>query len=110
MTIACVAACLAVAACGSDGNPSAGAAGPAKKGTGSVNGGGKEIVLYNQTRAAPYLVVFDDTAKAEARRLGYKLRIIELPDVNQTTQDALVRQFLASGDKPAAIIWWPANV
>jgi ribose transport system substrate-binding protein len=107
--IACVAACLAVAACGSGGNSSTGAGGAAKKGTGSVKGGGKEIVLFSQTRAAPYLVVFDNTVTAEARRLGYKVRIIELPDVNQTTQDGLVRQFLASGDKPAAILWWPAN-
>jgi ABC-type sugar transport system substrate-binding protein len=108
--IACVAACMAVAACGSNSSSSAGTGAPAKKGTGSVKGDGKEIVLFSQTRAAPYLVVFDNTVKAEARRLGYKLKIIEVPDVNQTTQDGLVRQFIASGDKPAAIIWWPANV
>jgi ribose transport system substrate-binding protein len=104
-----VAGCVALAACGSSGGSSAGATAAQSKGTGSVKGGGKEIVLFSQTRAAPYLVVFDDTATAEARRLGYKLKIIETPDVNQTTQDGLARQFLASGDKPAAILWWPAN-
>jgi ABC-type sugar transport system substrate-binding protein len=104
-----VAACAALAACGSSGGSSAGATAASSKGTGSVKGGGKEIVFFSQTRATPYFVHFDDTAKAEARRLGYKLKIIETPDVDQTTQDGLVRQFLASGDKPAAILWWPTN-
>jgi ABC-type sugar transport system substrate-binding protein len=104
-----VAACVALAACGSSGGSSAGATAASSNGTGSIKGGGKEIVLFGQTRATPYVGHFDDTAKAEARRLGYKLKIIETPDVDQTTQDGLVRQFLSSGDKPAAILWWPAN-
>jgi ABC-type sugar transport system substrate-binding protein len=109
VALAGVAACVALAACGSSGGSSAAASAASFKGTGSVNGGGKEIVLFSQTRAAPYLVNFDKTATAEARRLGYKMKIIETPDVDQTTQDGLVRQFIASGDKPAAILWWPSN-
>jgi ribose transport system substrate-binding protein len=109
--LASAAACLALAACGSSssGGAATGATEASSKGPGSLQGGGKEIVLFSQTRAAPYLIHFDATATAEARRLGYKLKIIETPDVDQTTQDGLVRQFLASGDKPAAILWWPSN-
>jgi ABC-type sugar transport system substrate-binding protein len=106
--LAGVAAGAALAACGSSGGASSATA-ASSKGTGSLKGGGKEIVFFSQTRAGPYVGRFDDTATAEARRLGYKLKIIETPDVDQTTQDGLVRQFLASGDKPAAILWWPAN-
>ena len=103
--VASVVTCVALAACGSSDEDSA----VRSEGTGSLDGGGKEIVLFGQTRATPFVANFDKAAEAEARRLGYKLRIIETPDVNQTTQDGLVRQFLASGDKPAAFIWWPAN-
>jgi ABC-type sugar transport system substrate-binding protein len=103
--VASVVTCVALAACGSSEEGSA----VRSEGTGSLEGGGKEIVLFGQTRATPFIANFDKAAEAEAERLGYKLRIIETPDVNQTTQDGLVRQFLASGDKPAAFIWWPAN-
>lgn len=105
VAVASVVTCVALAACGSSEEDSA----VRSEGTGSLDGGGKEIVLFGQTRATPFIALFDKAAEEEARRLGYKLRIIETPDVNQTTQDGLVRQFLASGDKPAAIIWWPAN-
>jgi ABC-type sugar transport system substrate-binding protein len=105
--LAALGVCAALGACGSGGGSSGTAA--AQKGSGSLNGGGKEIVLFGQTSATPYIGFFNTAAKAEAKRLGYKLRIIETPDVDQTTQDGLVRQFLASGDKPAAIVWWPAN-
>jgi ABC-type sugar transport system substrate-binding protein len=47
-------------------------------------------------------------AKAEAKKQGYDLKIVE-NNFDQNQQNVQVQQQLASGQKPAAYVWWPAD-
>jgi ABC-type sugar transport system substrate-binding protein len=75
----------------------------------SIDGHGRQIVFFSQTHATPFTTGLEAAVNAEASRLDYTVKIIETPDVDQTTEDGLVRQYVASGAKPAAFLYWPAN-
>ena len=45
-------------------------------------------------------------AEDEAEKLGYKLTVFQ-HNFSQPEQDQQVQQYIASGAKPAAIIFWP---
>jgi len=47
-------------------------------------------------------------AKAEAKKQGYDLKIVE-NNFDQNQQNVQVQQQLASGQKPTAYVWWPAD-
>jgi ABC-type sugar transport system substrate-binding protein len=94
-----------LAAC-SSGHSSATGSGSA---SGSTNGHGRQIVFFSQTHATPFTAGLEAAVNSEASRLGYTVKIIETPDVDQTTEDGLVRQYVSSGAKPAAFLYWPAN-
>lgn len=47
-------------------------------------------------------------AKAEAKKQGYDLKIVE-NNFDQNQQNVQVQQQLASGQKPVAYVWWPAD-
>ena len=75
--------------------------------SGSLKGNGKQVVFFSLQRAAsPYIGTLQDAAKQQAEDLGYKIKIVETP-FDQSVQNQQAQQFVASGQKPAAILWWP---
>lgn len=76
------------------------------QGTGTVQGDGKELVMYTITASNVYGANQIKGAEAEAAKLGYKLTVFQ-NNFSQPEQDQQVQQYIASGAKPAAIIFWP---
>jgi ABC-type sugar transport system substrate-binding protein len=95
---------LGLVACGDDDD--GGGGGSASGGSGSLQGGGKELVMFTMTSSNVYGANQIAGAKKQAEDLGYKLKVYE-NTFSQPEQDQQVQQYIASGAKPAAIIWWP---
>jgi ABC-type sugar transport system substrate-binding protein len=98
-------------ACGDDDDDDGGGGGggsseQSDSGGGSVQGNGEEIVMFTMTSSNVYGANQIAGAKQEAEELGYKLKVYE-NTFSQPEQDQQVQQYIASGAKPAAIIWWP---
>jgi ABC-type sugar transport system substrate-binding protein len=66
----------------------------------------KELVMFTMTSTNVYGANQIKGAKREAARLGYNLKVYENL-FSQPQQDQQVQQYLASGAKPAAVIFWP---
>src|SRR3712207_6045492 len=77
----------------------------AAQGTGKVEGEGKELVMYTITASNVYGANQIKGAEAEAKKLGYKLTVFQ-NNFSQPEQDRQVQQYIASGAKPAAVIFW----
>ncbi|GAA1871708.1 hypothetical protein GCM10009836_60700 [Pseudonocardia ailaonensis] len=105
LTSGLAALAVLVAACG--GAP---AAGGAASPSGSLDGAGKEIVFFGLTDQVAYNRLQNEAVQEQAKQMGFTYRAILTPQLDQTVQDGLVRQFVASGDKPAAILWFPVDV
>ena len=73
---------------------------------GSIQGDGKELVMFTITASNVYGANQIKGAQAEAAKLGYKLTVFQ-NNFSQPEQDQQVQQYIASGAKPAAIIFWP---
>lgn len=73
---------------------------------GAIQGDGKELVMYTITASNVYGANQIKGAEAEAKKLGFKLTIFQ-NNFSQPEQDQQVQQYIASGAKPAAIIFWP---
>jgi ribose transport system substrate-binding protein len=100
---------LFLAACGDDddsGDGGGNGGGGAASESGSIKGNGEEIVMFTMTSSNVYGANQIAGARQEAKELGYKLRVYE-NTFSQPEQDQQVQQYIASGAKPAAIIWWP---
>jgi ABC-type sugar transport system substrate-binding protein len=82
-----------------------GSASPAKGGSAKSNGS-KDLVLFTMTSTNVYGANQIKGAKREAAKLGYTLKVYENM-FSQPQQDQQVQQYLASGAKPAAIVFWP---
>ena len=96
-------------ACGDDDDDGGGGGGGAAEesaGSGSIKGNGEEIVMFTMTTSNVYGAVQVAGAREEAEALGYKLKVYE-NNFSQPEQDQQVQQYLASGAKPPAIIYWP---
>jgi ABC-type sugar transport system substrate-binding protein len=99
-------------ACGDDDDDDGGGGGSGGSeqsdsgGSGSVQGNGEEIVMFTMTSSNVYGANQIAGAKEEAEALGYELKVYE-NTFSQPEQDQQVQQYIASGAKPAAIIWWP---
>lgn len=93
--------------CSSD-SSAPGTSGSDGSGTGELDGNGQSIVVFMPSTATIYMKDWADSAKQEAEDLGYELKIFENKS-DQTEEDQQVQQFLATGEVPAAFIWWPAN-
>lgn len=78
----------------------------AAEGTGSVQGEGKELVMFTITASNVYGANQIKGAEAEAAKLGYKLTVFQ-NNFSQPEQDQQVQQLVASGREPAAVIFWP---
>jgi ABC-type sugar transport system substrate-binding protein len=74
-----------------------------------LKGDGREIVLFSLSDANTFVAKFNESAAAEAKRLGYGFRKIATNDLDQTSQDANVRQYISSGAKPAAVLFFPVS-
>ena len=75
-------------------------------GTGSLQGNGAELVMFTMTASNVYGANQIKGAEEEAKKLGYKLKVFQ-HNFSQPEQDQQVQQYIASGAKPAAIIFWP---
>lgn len=71
-----------------------------------VKGDGKELVMFTITASNVYGANQIKGAEAEAEKLGYKLTVFQ-NNFSQPEQDKQVQQYIASGAKPAAVIFWP---
>jgi ABC-type sugar transport system substrate-binding protein len=98
------AAAMTLAACGGAGG--SGSGGGAGKATGSLDGHGKTLMVFMPSTSNIYLKDFLSALKQEASSLNYKTQVIQ-NQFDQTQEDQQVQQYVASGQKPAAIIWWP---
>lgn len=67
-----------------------------------------EVVMFSPTSSHPYLAAAIAGATEQLEADGYTLTAVE-NNFDQTEQDTQVQQYLASGEKPAGIIWWPAD-
>ena len=72
----------------------------------SARSGDKDLVMFVMTSTNVYGANQIKGAKQEAKRLGYNLKVYEHM-FSQPQQDQQVQQYLASGAKPAAVIFWP---
>lgn len=97
---------IGLAACSS--GTGGGGGGDAVTGTGSLDGGGATIVVFMPTTSNVYLGADADAIKAQAADLNYKVKIIE-NNFDQNEEDQQVQQFLATGEKAAAFLYWPAS-
>ncbi|MCO4239522.1 sugar ABC transporter substrate-binding protein [Pseudarthrobacter sp. MDT3-28] len=97
------------AACGTNGNPSPGAnAGTQAAGTGSIDGGGALLKVFMPSTSNVYLAAASQSIKDEAKSLNYTVNIVE-NNWDQTEQDQQVQEWLATGERAAAVLMWPAG-
>ena len=72
----------------------------------TLDGGGADMVMFTITATNVYGANQIKGAQDEAANLNYKLTVYQ-NSFSQPEQDQQVQQLVASGMKPAAIIWWP---
>jgi ABC-type sugar transport system substrate-binding protein len=96
------ASALALTACGGGSSSSSAASG------GAPDSGNKKLVMFLPSTSNVYLAADVKGAKEEAASLGYELKVIE-NNFDQAEEDQQVQQYLAGGEKPAAVLWWPAS-
>ena len=76
--------------------------------SGSLDGNGQTIVMFMPSTATIYQSDEAASIKEETAKLGFEVKIFE-NKTDQTEQDQQVQQFIATGEVPAAFIWWPSN-
>lgn len=77
-------------------------------GSGSLDGNGQTIVAFMPTTAIAYVKDVSDTLKSEGEKHNFTVKVFE-NKLDQTEEDQQVQQYLATGEQPAAFIWWPSN-
>jgi ABC-type sugar transport system substrate-binding protein len=101
---------LGVVACGDDdegdANGGASTTDTESEGSGSLQGDGKELVLFTMTASNVYGAVQIAGAKKAAEELGYELKVFQ-NNFSQPEQDQQVQQYVATGAKPAATLIFP---
>jgi ABC-type sugar transport system substrate-binding protein len=95
-----------MAGCSSGGTASSAAS--EVTGSGSIQGEGGLLMVFMPSTSNVYLKAAAEAIKTEADELDYKVKIVE-NDFDQTEQDQQVQEFLATGDKAAAFLFWPAS-
>lgn len=86
--------------------PAAESAAEEPSATATLDGGGADMVMFTITATNVYGANQIKGAQDEAANLNYKLTVYQ-NSFSQPEQDQQVQQLIASGMKPAAIIWWP---
>jgi ABC-type sugar transport system substrate-binding protein len=100
---------LVATGCGDDDDDSGGGGGAAaesSEGTGSLQGDGKELVLFTMTASNVYGANQIAGAQKAADELGYELKVFQ-NNFSQPEQDQQVQQYVATGAKPAAALIFP---
>lgn len=96
---------LATSACGgADGN----GATTSVEGTGTLEGKGAELVVFLPSTSNVYVADAKKGIEAEAETLGFRTKFYE-NNFDQSQADRQVQQYLSTGDKPAAFLWWPPS-
>ncbi|WP_214104752.1 sugar ABC transporter substrate-binding protein [Acrocarpospora catenulata] len=110
-TAVTLALALGVAACGgqSSGSPSSSPVGSAGglgwKGTGDLKGSG-EIALFMPGAGLPFNTNFRNAVTELFKSYGYTVKAFENA-YDQSEQDRQVQQYLATGAKPAGVLFYP---
>lgn len=98
---------LVAVGCGDDDDGGSGAAAEETgEGTGSLQGDGKEIVMFTMTASNVYGANQIAGAQKAADELGYELKVFQ-NNFSQPEQDQQVQQYVATGAKPAAALIFP---
>lgn len=99
---------LVAIGCGDDDDGGGGGAASeaSGEGTGSLQGDGKDIVLFTMTASNVYGANQIAGAQKAADELGYKLKVFQ-NNFSQPEQDQQVQQYVATGAKPAAALIFP---
>ena len=95
---------VAATACSSTGGTGTTATG----GSGSINGNDATLVVFIPSTSNIYVADVKKGIETEALSLGYKTKFFE-NNFDQSQEDQQVQQYLATGEKPAAFLWWPAS-
>ncbi|GAA1001421.1 substrate-binding domain-containing protein [Subtercola frigoramans] len=98
---------VATAGCSTGGSSSSSTA-AAGSGSGTLDGKGALIKIFMPSTSNVYLAAAAKAAAAEAKTLGYTSSIIE-NNFSQTEEDQQVQEWLATGEKAAAVLIWPAS-
>jgi ABC-type sugar transport system substrate-binding protein len=105
------AACLTASACssGSTNNVASTGTAPTTSSTAkSLQGNGKLVVVFMLNPFGPYIQGDQDGIVNTLKKYGYRTKVLT-NNLSQSAQDQQVQQYLSSGEKPAAFIWWPTN-
>lgn len=96
------------AACSAGGASSAPTEQPSTvEGTGTLQGDGALLKVFMPSTSNVYLAAAVESIKAEAAELDYTVSIVE-NNWDQTEQDQQVQEWLSTGEKAAAVLFWPA--
>lgn len=97
------------AACSTSSSAAPGAtAGSQSSGTGTTDGGGALLKVFMPSTSNVYLAAASQSIKDEAKALNYTVNIVE-NNWDQTEQDQQVQEWLATGERAAAVLVWPAG-
>lgn len=107
VTAALVAGVVASGCGGTDDTAGSSASGP-DKARASLDGDGKTIVSFDLSKSFPWIAAEQKAARAEAARLGYKLKIIE-NGFDANLQNNQIQQYVSTGQAPAAFFWLPVD-
>jgi ABC-type sugar transport system substrate-binding protein len=99
-------AMLGLAACGSSGNSNNSSAATGASSTDAPRN--KNVVVFTPATSNNYVALWTSAAKGVLEKAGYTPKFLE-NNFDQTAEDQQVQQVIASGDKPAGIIWWPSD-
>jgi len=114
LTLVVVSACSSGKSTGASGATTAGTS----SGTGSVSssssgpgsvsgqGNGKTVVFFSNPTSYAFVGSVISSVKQVLGSVGYKVDVIQ-DNATQANLDQLVQQYLATGQKPAAFIYWP---
>jgi len=89
-------------------NTDTSAEGGSGSGTGSLKGDGALLKVFMPSTSNVYLAAAAKAAGAEAKKLGFTISIVE-NNFDQTEEDQQVQEWLATNEKAAAVMFWPAS-
>jgi ABC-type sugar transport system substrate-binding protein len=103
---------LGLAACGSSSNSSNNSSGSSGSSAGAAASTGapknKNVVVFTPATSNNYVALWTSAAKDVLQKAGYTPKFLE-NNFDQSEEDQQVQQVIASGEKPAGIIWWPSD-
>lgn len=107
-----LAASLVLAGCGSgdgDGSDDDQASRGTQNGApAELDGEGKLVVIFMLSGISPFLTDWQKNVVQRLDDLNFKTKVIT-NERDPAQQDQQVQQYLATGEEPAAFIWWPAS-